>query len=250
MPFAAAAAATVIGAGVSAYGASQQAGAVKDAAKQSTQTQREAMAMQQAMYDQTRSDLGPYMTAGTNALSPSQALLGLQGPEAAQAAMANFQASPGHQYQVDQGMRAVPNSAAQGMLHSGATMKALQDHGHQMANIDFTTHYNRLMGLAGFGQNAAAGVGNNGVQTANGMAAGAAGIAQTQASAGGAQASIYGNAAQGIGNSINNGLNDYAYQQGLYGQQQNALYGGQGSGLNYGAGGSSNAQYGWASPSQ
>jgi hypothetical protein len=96
MPFATAAA---VAAGVGAVGAiagsAIQAGAISDAADQSAQTQREAMNQQRATYDQTRTDLSPYMTAGTNALAPAQALLGLSGPEAAQAAMANFQRSPG-----------------------------------------------------------------------------------------------------------------------------------------------------------
>ena len=234
MPFAAAAAATVIGAGVSAYAASEQAGAVDKASKRAIGSQERAQA-------QLRADLAPYTEAGTNALAPTQALLGLSGPEAAQEAMANYQQSPGYQYQFDQGMRAVQsNAAANGMLNSGATLKALQDRGNQLGNIDFGTYYNRLLQVAQMGQNSAAGVGASGVQTARDNA-------QTLTSGASAQANIMGNAAQGFGNTANSFANNSMY----YNQTQNALYGGQGTGLNYGAGagGSSGQLYTMTSPS-
>ena len=47
------------------------------------------------------------MQAGTNALAPTQDLLGLNGQDAANAAMANYQQSPGYQFQFNEGMRAV-----------------------------------------------------------------------------------------------------------------------------------------------
>jgi hypothetical protein len=57
------------------------------------------------------------------------------------------------------------------------------------------------------------------------MANGAAGIAQTQASAGSAQANAYGTTFQGVGNAVNCYLNNS-----LYGQaRRNALYGGPGT---------------------
>jgi hypothetical protein len=124
---------------------------------------------------------------------------------------------------LDQGVRTVQNSAAaQGMLHSEATLKAIQDRGQQLGNLGFDQYYNRLLGVVGLGQNAAAGVGNNGLQTANSVANGAAGIAQTQASAGSAQANAYGTAFQGVGNTVNGYMNNSMYGQ----ARQNALYGG------------------------
>lgn len=203
MPFAAAAA--VVGAGTAIYSASQT-GKAADKANQ----------RQQAAQDQMRGDLMPYMEAGTNALAPQQALLGLQGQEAADTAMQNFQQSPGYQYQLDQGLRAVDaGAAAKGMLRSGATLKAEQTLGNNLAAQDFGAYYNRLAGLAGLGQSSAAGVGAAGNKTA-------AEQAQTSASASSAQSSLYGQAAQGIGNAINN----YGNNQ-LYEQRTNALMGGQ-----------------------
>ena len=238
MPFAGAAIVAGVGAVGSIAASAIQADATDKASKRAVNAQNQAQA-------QLRADLAPYSEAGTNALAPTQALLGLSGPEAAQDAMANYQQSPGFQYQFDQGMRAVQSSAAaQGMLNSGATLKALQDRGTQLGNIDFGTYYNRLLQVAQMGQNSAAGVGASGVQTGRDNA-------QTLMSAGGAQANAIGNAAQGFGNAANTYANNSMY----FNQQQNALYGGQGTGLNYGGGfggasGSSNSIYTMTSPSQ
>jgi len=208
MPFAAAAG--VIGAAATVYSASQS----NKAAKQANQTQQAAQDAAEGRYQQTRTDMMPYMEAGTNALGPQQDLLGLNGQEAADKAMGNFQASPGYQYQLEQGIRAIDNSAsAKGMLNSGSRMKALQDRGNSLAAQDFGTYYNRLAGLAGLGQNAAAGVGNTGTQVSQMANETAKGQAQTQVSNASNQASMYGNAAQGIGNAINNYGNNQLYQQ-------------------------------------
>lgn len=189
-------------------GAALQSNATENAADTAASESRAAR-------DTARADLAPFTAAGVNALAPAQSLLGLNGQDAASAAMANFQQSPGYQYQLDQGVRAVQNSAAaQGMLHSGATLKAIQDRGTQLANADFGTYYNRLMGLVQSGQSSAAGQASGSLQTG-------ANLAQTAASAGAAQASIYGNTAQGIGNQLNNYANYSMYQD-----RTNALAGG------------------------
>lgn len=190
MPFAAAAA--VVGAGATMYAANKSSKSVSQANQQA-----------QAQYEQSRQDLLPYMTAGQNALSPTQDLLGLNGQDAADAAMANFQSSPGYQYQLDQGLRAVDaGAAAKGMLRSGATLKAEQTLGNNLAAQDFSTYYNRLNSLANMGLSAgsaAAGVSNNAAQTATSAAT--------------ADANIASNTASGISNSVNNALNNYAYMQ-------------------------------------
>lgn len=201
MPFAVAAGVSAV-AGIA--GAAMQSSAVSGAADKAQQTQREAQEATRQAQAQMRSDLLPYMTAGTNALAPAQALLGLNGPEAAANAMQGFQQSPGYQFQLDQGLRAIDAGAsARGMLRSGATIKAEERLGQDLASQEFGTYYNRMMNLASLGQNAAAGVGNGAIQANGQNALLAGGIAQTQMSEGSAQASIYGNVAQGIGNLAN-----------------------------------------------
>lgn len=212
MPFAVAA-----GAAVAIGGAYMQSQAADKASKRAVSSQEAAQA-------QMRADLAPYAEAGTNALAPQQALLGLSGPEAAQEAMGDFQQSPGYQFQVDEGLRAVnSNASAAGMLGSGATMKALQARGQQLANQSFGEYYGRLNALTTMGQNSAAGVGAAGNQSA-------AGIAQTQMSNGSAQASIYGNAAQGLGNAIGQGYQNYQYQNSLGPRAENTGWSMYGSG--------------------
>lgn len=195
MPWAVAAAA-----GVGVVGSVLQGNAAEKAADSAIATQRASAA-------QARADLAPWTAAGANALAPQQALLGLQGPEAAAGAMANFTASPGYQYALDQGVRAVQGSAAAGgMLHSGATLKAIQDRGMQLASQDFGTYYNRLAALANTGQASAAG------QAASATQAGA-GIAQTQMAEGQAVGNMYAGVASSIGGGVNTYLNNSMYDR-------------------------------------
>jgi hypothetical protein len=156
----------------------------------------------QQRFEQQRADLTPYREAGLPTLQAQNDLLGLNGPDAAAAAMGNFQQSPGYQFQLQQGLRAVDaGAAAKGMLRSGATLKDEETFGQGLANQDFTNYYNRLMGLSTLGENAATG----GASTAN-----QAGVSAQQA--GNTQASIYGNTFGGLGGTINNLLSDKNFQ--------------------------------------
>jgi len=198
-------------AGASVIGGALQSKATSKAADKS-------IAAQERQQAQTRADLAPFTQAGVNALAPAQNLLGLNGQEAANTAMANFQSSPGYGYQVSEGLKAVDTgAAARGLLRSGSTLAAEQKLGANLANQDFTTYYNRLMGMTQLGQASAAGTAAAGAQAASG-------IAQTEASLGSAQASIYGNTASGVSNAIGQGLNNYQYQQRTAAlEKQNAL---------------------------
>lgn len=217
MPFGLSAGAiAAIGAGVSAAGAIGgsliQANAAGNAADK-------ANAAQQAGLQQATAQLAPWTATGGSANTATGDLLGLNGQDAATKAMANYQTSPGYQWQLDQGLRAVDAGAAsKGLLRSGATLKAEQTFGQGLADTDFTNYYNRLYDLSKLGENAAGG-------TATADTTAATGMAQTDLSLGSAQTSIYGNAAQGIGNAVNN----YANTK-LYTDRTNALMGGYGGG--------------------
>ncbi|HXJ72895.1 MAG TPA: hypothetical protein VNM37_08575 [Candidatus Dormibacteraeota bacterium] len=168
---------------------------------------KQAAADAQKRFEQQRQDLAPFRDAATAPLQAQQDLLGLNGQPAADAAMANYQTSPGYQWQMSEGLRGVDaGAAARGMLRSGATIKGEEQFAQGLANSDFGTYYNRLMGLSTLGENAAAG----GASTAN--TAGAA--AQ---SAGNTQASIYGNTFGGFGNSVNTLLQNPNVQSTLKG---------------------------------
>jgi hypothetical protein len=207
LPTAAVIAAGVTAAGSVAASTLQSSAASKAAGK--------ANATQQAGLDQARADIGPWSATGGQANTASADILGLNGPDAATAAMGNFQTSPGYQFSLDQGLRAVDaGAAAKGMLRSGATLKAEQTFGTGLADQEFTNYYNRLFDLSKLGENAAGG-------TAQASTNAATGQAQTDLSLGGAQTSIYGNVAQGIGNAANNYANNS-----LYADRTNALMGG------------------------
>jgi hypothetical protein len=171
-----------------------------------------ANAAQQAALAQSRADLQPWRETGQNALLATSNLAGANGPEAANAALANFFTSPGYQWRLDEGMREVESSAAaQGMLRSGATMKALQERGQGLASSEFENYYNRLYNLSQGGLKAAGGQADAEMKTG-------ADMAQTAMSAGGAQASIYGNMAKGIGDAASS-----YYSNSLYNQRTQAL---------------------------
>ncbi len=195
MPFAVAGAA--ISAGASLIGSSNQANAI-------TSGQNAADATQLQEQKNAEKIEAPYVTAGNTAETQQQNLLGLNGQDAATKAMGEFTASPGYQYQVQQGLSAIDNgAAASGSLNSGNTLRAEETLGNNLANEDFGNYYNRLQALTSVGASAA-------TQTANQAVTTGQGIAGTDASAANALSGIYGHEASGVGSSINNGLNQLA----------------------------------------
>lgn len=182
------------GAAISGIGASKAASAQKSAANQQTALARETR-------DLTRSDLSPFYGAGQEGLNALRFELGMgDRPEG----YGGFQETPGYQFARSEGLNAVEGSAAgRGGLYSGATMQALQERGTGLANQEYGNYVNRLTGLAGSGQNAAAGMG-----AAN----------QAYSNQAGNALGNYGNAAAagaiGVGNAINQGIGNYlGYQQ-------------------------------------
>jgi hypothetical protein len=179
----------VASAGIGAIGSSIAGGKAGAGAAQSQQ-----------ILQQQRNDLLPDITAGQGTLQDQQDLLGLNGPDAANAAMAKFQTSPGYQWQLGQGLRAVDaGQAAKGMFRSGATLKAEQTYGQGLADQEFGNYYNRLMGISTLGEQAAAGNATT-ANTAGALAQGA----------GNTQASIFGNEAAGLGKTVSGLFNNPA----------------------------------------
>lgn len=164
-------ASAAVGGGISALTGSNQSGAIS------------------AGQQQANAVLAPYSSTGVQSNTQTANLLGLNGQPAADSAMSTFQASPGYQYQVQQGLRAVDSgAAASGMLRSGATLKAEQTLGSNLANQDFGNYVSRLNSLSNYGITAAGGQ------------------ASTDTSAAGQQASIYGNEGSNISKAIGGGL--------------------------------------------
>lgn len=162
--------------------ANKQAKAAQNAANTQAAAADRASQVQWDMYDQTRADLMPYADAGRTALSQLMGEMGPDGYFSQTYTGQDIYSDPSYQFRLQQGQDAIQSSAAaKGSLLSGATLKALQGYGQDMAsqeyqnaynrfNADQTNQYNRLSNLVGIGQNAAAQQGNYGAQTAQAVA--------------------------------------------------------------------------------
>lgn len=170
--------------GGAVIGGLAQNSASKRATRAQTNAANQNMELQRETRDMQMERFAPWERGGLNAFNAlTRELSG------------GFQASPGYQFALDEGQRAIEGSAAaSGNVLSGATMKALQDRGIGMANQEYGNYLNRLTGLAGMGQasaaNSAAAIGNYGVSAGNalnniGNAQSAGAIAQGNAWAGG-----------------------------------------------------------------
>lgn len=135
-----------------------------------------------------------------------------------------FQASPGYQFQLGQGLQSVQNSAAaRGGLAGGNTLKALQQYGTGLANQDWYNYLSQLTTLSGVGENAAANLGNNAATSGANIGgalvgAGAANAAGTIGSANALAGGI-----SGIGTAANGGINNYLMYSLLNGGGGNSL---------------------------
>lgn len=216
------------------------------------------------MFDQTQANEAPYLNAGTNALPTLLNGIGAGGgnttgtgplnaayPTEQPFTLANFQNSPGYQFQLQQGENAVLNNAsATGGVNSGNTLKALTQFGQGVANQDYWNAYNaynnqylqnynqytanqnqkfnQLQTITGSGQNAAVNLGT--VATNVGQSIGNNITSAGNASAAGQVAS--GNAITGaISGTANSVSNNFLLSNLLANS----------GGLNFGGGGTSDA---------
>lgn len=176
-------AAAVIGSAVvGTAGSAMASSASKKAARTQAASADRASQIQQENFEQTRKDLMPYKQAGDTSLSQLMGQMTPDGYFNQTYTGQDIYSDPSYQFRLQQGQDAIQSSAAaQGGLLSGATLKALQGYGQDMAsqeysnaynrfNADQTNRYNRLSNLVGIGQNAAAQVGNAGAQTSQAIA--------------------------------------------------------------------------------
>lgn len=152
---------------------------------------------QRRQFDALQKLLQPYAQAGQSALGQQQALIGMSGSPSQQNAIKALQQSPQFTSMLQQGENAMlQNASATGGLRGGNTQAALAQFRPALLAQTIQDQYARLGGMTSLGQNAAAGVGNAGMQTGSNVAnlMGQQGAAQ----AGGALAqNQFGNAVQG-----------------------------------------------------
>ena len=177
------------------YGANKAADAQKSAAKKAAKAQANALAAQTKLAK-------PYVEAGTAALKEYEKLAPYQ-----PFGMEQFQADPGYQFRMSEGVKALERSAAaRGLLSSGTTLKGITQYGQNLASSEYENAFSRYLTqreaamdpyryLTGIGQAAAAG------QAANVGTTGAA-LADIAAQRGNVQAAQYMGTAGAIGNAL------------------------------------------------
>jgi hypothetical protein len=124
-----------------------------------------------AAREEMRGLLEPYVSAGGPALQAQMAALGLAGPEAQQAYVAQQEQSPAFQALARQQEEALlQNASATGGLRGGNVQGALAQFRPALLNQFLEQQYGRLGGLTSLGQQSAAGVGTAGMQSAGSIA--------------------------------------------------------------------------------
>ena len=202
----------------SLYGARQVGRAATNAANIGVNAADRATALQREQYDQTRADLAPYRTAGTNALAQLTAGTAPGGQFTKSFGMSDFEQDPGYGFRMSEGLKALDRTAAaRGGLLSGATLKGAQRYGQDLGSQEYQNAFNRyqtnrsnilnpLQSLAGVGQTST----NQGISAGQNFATNVGnlgmGAASNQADAGLAAARANQSAYGAIGNAFSNYL--------------------------------------------
>jgi len=175
----------------------------------------------------------PYMQGGAGASDLQSALSGAMGPEAQQQAYANYNASPGMDYALQQSERALTrNAAATGGLGGGNVQQALQQNAIGLAQQDYQNQFDNLGTLSNRGANAANIAGsyegrNSDIFNTQGLNIGNArlntglNIANTLAGVSDGLANYNNAAGSGVADITANGAVDIAVTQGNAGNQAN-----------------------------
>lgn len=137
-------------------GASEQASAGKRAGKIQAKAAQAAIDEQRRQFDKFIELMSPYVAAGTPALEQQQALIGLKGPEAEQAAIEEIASSPQLAALARQGEEAMLQQAsATGGLRGGNIQAALAQFRPQMLQRLIDQRYGQLGGMTDLGFGAA-----------------------------------------------------------------------------------------------
>lgn len=148
------------------------------------------VAEQQAAREQFQQNIEPYLGFGQEGINRLTAML--NNPN-------TLMDDPSYQWRFNQGLNAVDRSAsAGGRLGSGGHSVDLLNYGQGAASQEWGNQWNRLMGIAGMGQNAAVGAGSLGQQAASNIGSLYGNAGQAQANAAMGQANAWGNALGGL----------------------------------------------------
>lgn len=183
--------------------ASKSASKAADATKDATQA---GIDQQNKQFDAVQKLLLPYTSAGPGALTGQQDLLGLNGQQAQRTAINGIQNSAQFDALARQGETGIlANASATGGLRGGNTQGALATFRPQLLSALIDQQYSRLGGLTSLGENAAAGVGNAGIQSGNNVTS----LLGQMGAANAGNALAQGNAINGVVNGVVNGFGVY-----------------------------------------
>ena len=133
--------AAAAGAAASIFGGKKQSDAAKKAAKEQTKATQATIAAQERALERQIQLQEPFREIGVNALA--------QYPAAAAYTpfgMAQFQADPGYQFRMSEGLKALERSAAaRGLLQSGGTLKDITRFGQDVASQEYQNAFQRYL---------------------------------------------------------------------------------------------------------
>jgi hypothetical protein len=149
----------ITGAKQSAKGAQQAANTQAASADKAIAEARDARLANQQLQS-------PFVDAGSKAIAQQMGLIGLNGTAAQQDSLNALLTGPEYTTGVRQGEEAVlQNASATGGLRGGNVNNSLANFRADLLASTFNNQFQRLGQVSSLGQNAAAGVGNAGIQT-------------------------------------------------------------------------------------
>jgi hypothetical protein len=133
--------AAVLGAGASIIGGRSQANAAKDAAKEQTKATKLTIKAQEKALERQIGLQEPFRQTGVNALADYGTA-----SQYTPFGMEQFEADPGYQFRMSEGMKALERSAAsRGILQSGQTLKNITRFGQDAASQEYQNAFQRYL---------------------------------------------------------------------------------------------------------
>lgn len=123
-----------------------------DAADAQQQAAEQSLALQKWIFQQQKKLQKPFREAGLTAQNRLMLMLGMKGSDqnplygkyAGDFGMEDFEADPGYQFRLSEGLKSLDRQAAsRGGLISGAALKAAQRYGQDAASQEYTNAFNR-----------------------------------------------------------------------------------------------------------
>lgn len=161
--------------------------------------QNRALDQQQGQFDRTEANFQPWLSSGGAALQSIMGLLGLNGNEAQQAAIASLKGSPGFTSQYDTGVDTVlQNAAATGGVRGGNAQNSLAQFGSGLLAQVIQQQLSNLGGLSSQGVGAANSIGQFGQANSSAVTNNLFQQGQTKASGINGRAAIVNNTINGL----------------------------------------------------